>query len=196
MPHTGSIISYPCRFSFSRFSCTIELWYILWFIAGATSTLQVHAITVVVSISSAIPFAILPITFAVAGASNTRSACFANATCSTENSKLRSNVSIRHLLPVSVSNVVAVIKFVAFCVIRTCTLQCIFFSIRATFGILYAAIPPVTPRSTVFPWSILFSSCSRSFTIRCFLKIFYTVFVYFATKDFMRQITCNFLWIE
>ena len=82
--------------------------------AGATSVLQVHAMTVVVSISSAIPFAIFPIAFAVAGAIKTKSASFASATCSTENSKFRSNVSIRHLLPVSVSKVVAVIKFVAF----------------------------------------------------------------------------------
>ena len=46
----------------------------LWFIAGATSFLHGQAITVVVSISSAMPFAILPITFAEAGAIMTTSA--------------------------------------------------------------------------------------------------------------------------
>ena len=126
----------------------------LWFMAGAASTLQVHAITVVVSMSSAIPFAILPSTFAVAGATSTKSACFARATCSTENSKFRSKVSIRHLFPVKVSNVVAVIKLVACSVISTWTLQWSFFNILATLGILYAAIPPVTPSKTVFPCSI------------------------------------------
>ena len=104
--------------------------------------------------SSAMPFAILPMAFAVAGATKTKSACFANATCSTENSKFRSKVSIRHLFPVRVSNVVAVIKFVAFSVISTWTLQWSFFSILATFGILWAAIPPVTPSNTVFPFNI------------------------------------------
>ena len=66
---------------------------------------QRHAITVVVSMSSAMPFAILPMTFALAGAMSTMSARFASATCSTLYWKLRSNVSMRHLLPVKVSNV-------------------------------------------------------------------------------------------
>ncbi len=51
--------------------------------AGAINFLQVLAITVVVSISSAIPLAIFPITFAVAGAIITTSAFFAIAICST-----------------------------------------------------------------------------------------------------------------
>ena len=117
--------------------------------------MQGQAITVVVSISSAIPFAILPITFALAGAIITTSAAFASATCSTLNSKLRSNVSIRHLCFVNVSKVMGFIKLVAFCVISTCTSQCCFTSILARFAILYAAILPVTPSTTVFPLSIL-----------------------------------------
>ena len=44
------------------------------FIAGAISTLALVAITVVDNISSAIPFEILPITFAVAGAISIKSA--------------------------------------------------------------------------------------------------------------------------
>ena len=51
--------------------------------AGATRRVQGHAITVVVSISSAIPFASFPMTFALAGATITISAAFASATCST-----------------------------------------------------------------------------------------------------------------
>ena len=51
--------------------------------SGETIFLQGQAITVVVSISSAIPLAILPITLPEAGAIITTSARFASATCST-----------------------------------------------------------------------------------------------------------------
>ena len=47
---------------------------------------------------------------------------------------------------------------VAFFVINTCTCACIFTSILARFAILYAAILPVTPSTTVFPLSIFLSS--------------------------------------
>lgn len=87
--------------------------------AGEIIFLHLQAITVVVSISSAIPFASFPITFAEAGAISTTSAFFASETCSTLNWKFLSNVSIRHLFPVSVSNVIGFIKLVAFCVINT-----------------------------------------------------------------------------
>ena len=91
--------------------------------AGATIFLQLHAKNVVVSISSAIPAASLPMTFAVAGATRNTSAFFASATCSTLYSKFLSNVSIRHLFPVSVSKVTGLINSVAFFVIITSTLQ-------------------------------------------------------------------------
>ena len=48
------------------------------FIAGAISTLAFVAATVVVSISSQIPFAIFPITFAVAGATKNKPVCLAS----------------------------------------------------------------------------------------------------------------------
>ena len=66
-------------------------------IAGDIILGHLAAIIVVVSISSAIPPAIFPITLALAGATIKISACLANDTCSTLNSKLRSNVSTRHL---------------------------------------------------------------------------------------------------
>ena len=124
------------------------------FMAGAMIFLHLQAITVVVSMSSAMPWAILPITSALAGAIITTSACFASDTCSTLNSKFRSKVSTRHLLPVSVSNVIGLIKFTAFCVISTCTSACSFFSALARYAVLYAAMLPDTPRRTVFPFSI------------------------------------------
>ena len=100
------------------------------------------------------PFAIFAITFADAGAINTTSAFFANEICATWNWKFLSNVSTIHLLPVNVSNVIGVIKCVAFSVNITWTSQPIFTSILATFAILYAAILPVTPNKTVFPFNI------------------------------------------
>ena len=125
------------------------------FIAGDISLGHLHAIIVVVSISSAIPFAIFPITSAEAGATRNISASFARLICSTLNWKFLSNVSTKHLFPVSVSNVIGLIKLHAFSVIITCTLACFFTSILARLAILYAAILPVTPRTTVFPLSIL-----------------------------------------
>ena len=98
--------------------------------------MQGQAMTVVVSMSSAMPLAIFPMTLALAGAIITRSACFARATCSTENSKFLSKVSTRHFVPVRVSKVTGVIKLVAFFVISTWTAACCFFKSRARFGIL------------------------------------------------------------
>ena len=114
----------------------MALSYILVFIAGDTIILHLHARTVVVSISSAIPFAIFPIISADAGATITQSAFFASDTCSTLNWKFLSNVSTMHLLPVSVSNVIGVIKLVAFLVIITSTLQCFFTRRLASSAIL------------------------------------------------------------
>ena len=124
------------------------------FIAGEISFGALHAIIVVVSISSAIPPAIFPMTLADAGATRKISARFASATCSTLNWKLRSNVSTRHLFPVSVSNVIGLIKLVAFFVIITLTSACSLTSALARLAILYAAILPVTPRTTHFPLSM------------------------------------------
>ena len=92
------------------------------FMAGAISLGQVAAIMVVVVISSAMPFAILPMISAEAGAIRHTSAAFAAAMCSTSNLKFRSNVSMRHLLLVSVSNVTGVTNFAPFGVRVTVTL--------------------------------------------------------------------------
>ena len=106
------------------------------FIAGDIYLKHLQAITVVVSISSAIPDASLPITFAVAGAIMTMSAFAASETCSTENSKSLSKVSTRHLFPVRVSNVIGFIKLHAFRVINTCTSAPSFLSALASEAVL------------------------------------------------------------
>ena len=120
-PLAGSITSIPYRRQIARLSWVIGFSNIRVFMAGLMIFLQVQAKTVVVSISSARPWASLAITLAVAGATKTTSACFARDTCSTENSKFRSKVSTRHLFPVSVSKVMGLIKFTAFFVIKTWT---------------------------------------------------------------------------
>ncbi len=116
--------------------------------------MHLQASNVVVSISSAIPHAILPIILAEAGATSTTSAFFAIATCSTLNWKFLSNVSIRHLLPVNVSNVIGLIKLTAFFVIITCISAPSFDNMLARLAILYAAMLPVTPNNTVLPFNI------------------------------------------
>ena len=67
-------------FSFSILSCTIAFLNICVFIAGETIILQVAASAIVLSISSAIPFAIFPIMFADAGAMSIISAFCARDT--------------------------------------------------------------------------------------------------------------------
>ena len=143
--------------------------YILVFMAGAMIFGHLQARTVVVSISSAIPRASFAITLAEAGAMRHTSAAFANDTCSTLNSKFRSKVSTRHLWPVRVSKVMGLIKFVAFSVMRTWTLAFAFPNILARPAILYAAMLPVTPKSTVFPSKFMAISSFSPLYSRLFL---------------------------
>ena len=95
--------------------------YMAVFMAGAMIFGALLASTVVVSMSSAMPWANFAITFAVAGAIIIRSAFLAKATCSTLNSKLRSKVSTIHLCPVRDSKVIGFIKLRAFSVMMTRT---------------------------------------------------------------------------
>ena len=73
-------------------------------------------------------------------------------------------------MPVKVSNVMGLIKFVAFCVISTVMSACCFFSMLASPAILYAAMLPVTPSKTVLPFSILSS----------FPFCFYSIIIHFS----------------
>lgn len=128
------------------------------FIAGAMIFLHLHAITVVVSISSAIPPANLP--------DHIR-------TCRCEHDNIclfRQRYMLHTILKIPVKRINQtfisrqrlkrdrLIKFVAFCVISTCTSASSFFNALASDAILYAAILPDTPNRTVFPFSIEFSS--------------------------------------
>ena len=84
------------------------------FIAGAISTGQVIANTVVVNISSAIPAANFAITFAVAGAITQSDAFFASDICSTSNVFLGANISTLTGFDDNVSKVVMNFKGVEF----------------------------------------------------------------------------------
>ena len=96
--------------------------YMAVFMAGAMIFGQVHASTVVVSMSSAMPLASLAMTLAVAGAISTRSATLASEMCWVLNSKLRSNVSTQTRFSLSVSKVSGVMNSHAFLVMTTWTL--------------------------------------------------------------------------
>ena len=106
------------------------------FMAGATSFSHRAASTVVVSMSSAMPWASLAITLAVAGAIRIRSAFFARETWVTSYWKSRANVSTTQRLLVSVSKVSGVINWVAFSVMITWTLAPVLRSALATLAIL------------------------------------------------------------
>ena len=104
--------------------------------AGAAILGQSQARTVVVSISSAMPWAILAMTLAVAGATRMTSAFFASEMWVTSNLKSRSKVSTMHLWPVRVSNVMGVMNWVAFLVMMTSTSAPSLRSALATLAIL------------------------------------------------------------
>ena len=88
--------------------------------------------------------------FAVAGAMRNKSARLASAMCSTSHVAGRSNVSQATGCPESVSKVSGATKRPAFFVITTYTSTPCFCSRRSSSQALYAAMPPVTPRTTHF----------------------------------------------
>ena len=106
------------------------------FMAGATSFLHLAARAVVVSMSSASPWASLAITLAVAGAMSIKSAALAREMWATSYWKFRSKVSTMHRLLVRVSKVKGVMNSVAFFVMMTCTLAPAFLRALATLAIL------------------------------------------------------------
>ena len=154
-PVAGATMRTPREASTERLCCVAGFSHMPVFMAGATSTGARVASTVVESMSSAIPQAILARMFAVAGAMRNKSARLASATCSTSHVAGRSNVSHATGWPERVSKVSGATKRPAFFVITTYTSAPCFCSRRSSSQALYAAMPPVTPRTTHF---LLFSS--------------------------------------
>ena len=126
----------PYLSSVARLSWVMGFSYILVFIAGATILGASLARMVVVSMSSAMPWASLAITLAVAGATRMASAAWAREMCCTWNSKFRSKVSVIHLCPVRVSKVMGLIKFTACSVMITRTSAPAFISRLARAALL------------------------------------------------------------
>ena len=124
----------------------------LLFIAGAMTTGAVVAMTVVVSISSAMPPAIFPMMLAVAGAMTNTSAHWARAMCSTLNSGISLNMDTATGLP-EISRIVSgVINSVACSVIMHLTSAPRLRSMLAISAALNAAMPPLMAK-TIFLFS-------------------------------------------
>ena len=104
--------------------------------AGATSFLHLAASTTVVSMSSAMPWASLAITLAVAGAIRIRSAAVAREIWVISYWKSRAKVSTTHRLLVRDSKVRGVMNWVAFSVMTTWTSAPALRRALATLGIL------------------------------------------------------------
>ncbi len=121
------------------------------FMAGAITMGARAAMTVVVSMSSAMPAAVLPMKLAVAGAMTNRSARWAKETCFTFHSPGSSNMSTVTGLAVSVRKVRGVTNSHADSVMITCTSSPRRTSMLAASVALAAAMPPVTPNTHVSP---------------------------------------------
>jgi len=126
--------------------------YMFVFIDGQIMTGQVTARRKVLSASSAIPPASFPIIFAVAGATTTASASFAHSMCLIEELPPFSKRSVHTGLPERASNVSEPTKAEAFFVMMTLApASCFLISLRSS-ALLYAAIPPLTPRTMFLPF--------------------------------------------
>ena len=120
-PSTESIMVTPRSFKMLIFCWTASLSYIFVFMAGQTTLGAFDAIYVVESISSAMPLANLPMTFAVAGATKNKSAFFARDTCFTSNSSTLLKVSVTTALFDKVSKERGAINSQALSVMMTST---------------------------------------------------------------------------
>ena len=119
IPLSGPIIRTPRSFSTFTLFCVAGAVHIPVFIAGATRIWAFVASSVVESISSAIPDAILARMFAVAGATTKISASLARATCSTFQYSGASKVSVTTWFADRVWNVSGAMNSVAFRVMIT-----------------------------------------------------------------------------
>ena len=145
-PDSGSTTCTPRRRSVARFSWTAGCSHISVCIAGHTSTGARVASSVAVSRSSEMPAAYLPSSFAVAGATTTRSALWPSRVCGIGSGP--SNSEVRAGSDASAENVSAPTNRCASSVRTGATCTPASTSRRHTSTALYAAIPPLTPRTT------------------------------------------------
>ena len=121
-PLAGETMRAPFASQRAMFSCVFSFSNILSFMAGAITSGARVASAVVVSRSSAMPLAILAMTFAVAGAMQNTSASFASEMW-WMGSDASSNRLTATSLPVSARNVVGPTNLVACSVMTTFTLR-------------------------------------------------------------------------
>ena len=115
------------------------------FMDGTKRTFAFVAMMVVESISSAMPFATLPMMSAVAGATTKRSASLARAMCSTSHLLIFANISTVTSLPDSSPKVIGVTSLAAFAVMMQWTSAPFWRSWLTRPAALKAAIPPLIP---------------------------------------------------
>jgi len=120
-PLAGPSRCTPSACNCAALRCVAGFSHIWRFIAGATSSGQSRASTIVVSRSSASPCAARARKSAEAGATRIRSACRDRSICAIAFGMRASHWSVNTGLPDKAWNVVAVTKWVAPSVIATCT---------------------------------------------------------------------------
>ena len=148
-PAAGSTKRTPSAFKVATFRCTAGHSHICVFMAGAISSgLRLNDRSSVLSASSPMPEAILPIMLAVAGATTMASPQSFSEICSVEWALAGAKRSLYRLLPDTVSSVTRVTNSSACSVATHRTVCPAFTSRRTSIGDLYAAIPPVMPTIT------------------------------------------------
>ena len=111
----------PRSFRVVRFACVVAFSHIAVCMAGATRIGARVANAVHVSRSSAMPWAILAITLAVAGAMIIKSATSESEICSMEKGLVRSNILVDTGSPVIARKLAGPTSFVALFVMTVCT---------------------------------------------------------------------------
>ena len=150
-PTPGPKICTPRCTSVAMLARVAACAHMTWFIAGATASGACVARHRVASRSSAWPVASRARKSALAGAMSTASAQRASSMCPMAASAAASHRSCRTVRPETAWKVVAVTNSRAPAVITTCTSAPRARKRRTRSGLLYAAMPPVTPSRMCLP---------------------------------------------
>ena len=152
LPLPGPTMTAPRSLSVCAFCRTAGCSHMLASIAGATSRGAPVASAVTLMGSSARPRASFASMWAVAGATASRSAACASATCSMASGEPGSNRSVSTGRWVTLRKVRGVTNRVAEYVMSTSTAAPPCVSLLARSAALYAAMLPLTPRRMRLPW--------------------------------------------
>src|SRR5574344_780370 len=148
LPYDSSVFIFLCVDGWANISKSI---------AGAMNTGAFMDRYVVISMLSAMPFAILPRLLAVQGAISMASAHSPSVTWLCHVPSRCEKKSLMTGLDVRADNVIGVINSLPAGVMTTCTSAPFFISNRMIRHALYAAMLPLIPHTIFFPFSILLS---------------------------------------